>query len=706
MAITFNTNNTIVDSDSGFGSFKNDDIILVQGTTSNDGHYKIQTATAGTLTLYPDALNLEGGSVNLVSESASLASMGIAVVNYTPSGPKDSQSFPARAKTALYHAVKSDGVEEYPNRVDDFQWMQFERDMDRVDVTSNPHCGEAKHPYGVGMIKGFNTQGAKILITNDLVSNEFTGVASPLNTISDPVFTMKTQHNNSGTSILMQHGLMRAWGIDEKGQLSMNNQYAGTYNVDDWAQRSERANHSFLWNDMVRSGIKWFMKTYRNTYYITNDGKLWCSGSNSDGQAGESNSTHWGTDKHKFTPHWIRGASDELNNKQVIDFDANDANSEETHCVLITDDYKLYCWGDNRAYQCGTTTNDNSDNVNYPKQIASAGFTTKKFVACYAHGRYDSACTFAIEEDGTAWCWGGNNYGQLGIGNTTNQSTPQNPTGLPNKPVIGIGGMGGYSGSYQASTFYIMHDHTVWACGANGYGQLGVGNTSNQSTPQQLTALNDNSSPSTTPYVIKLITNGAGYHGSCCAIMSDWTVRTWGYNGVGQLGAGNTSHINTPYNPAANNDELWGITHAWFNQGGDYNNSLYLLRCDGVVFSSGYTGAGSNGKGHDQSNYSNAGYPVRDHYRDSHNREGYHNNFGEGSPVGHSTFTPMSTGRHRVVAFTQNSHHNNETATFYASEGGYMLSHGYQTSAYLRAGMTSTSIHMSTPQGGPVFNYY
>ena len=54
MAITFNTNNTIVDSDSGFGSFKNDDIILVQGTTSNDGHYKIQTATAGTLTLYPD----------------------------------------------------------------------------------------------------------------------------------------------------------------------------------------------------------------------------------------------------------------------------------------------------------------------------------------------------------------------------------------------------------------------------------------------------------------------------------------------------------------------------------------------------------------------------------------------------------------------------------------------------------------------------
>ena len=30
MAITFNTNNTIVDSDSGFGAFNNGDIIIVQ----------------------------------------------------------------------------------------------------------------------------------------------------------------------------------------------------------------------------------------------------------------------------------------------------------------------------------------------------------------------------------------------------------------------------------------------------------------------------------------------------------------------------------------------------------------------------------------------------------------------------------------------------------------------------------------------------
>ncbi len=32
--------------------------------------------------------------------------------------------------------------------------------------------------------------------------------------------------------------------------------------------------------------------------------------------------------------------------------------------------------------------------------------------------------TIALKNDGTVWTWGNNNYGQLGDGTTTNQSTP------------------------------------------------------------------------------------------------------------------------------------------------------------------------------------------------------------------------------------------------------------------------------------------
>ena len=709
MAITFNTNNTIVDSDSGFGAFNNGDIIIVQGTTNNNGHYKIQTATAGTLTLYGNALDLTGGSTNLTSETASLNDIGIGVVNYTPSGPNNANKFPARARTALYHNVRMDGTEEFANRIDDYQWLQFERDMDRIDTTSNPHCGEAKHPYGIGMIKGFNTMGAKLITTNDLVNNAFTGVSSPLDTITDPVFTQKTQMNYRCNSFLMASGAMRMQGIDNYGQCGGGHYYSGSYNTDSTGSRYMNLEHSFMWNDILSSGVKWFMKSYENTYLITNDGKLWAMGSNNNNQAGEALTSYNSTSHHKMVPHWVRGASDELVNKQVIDFDASDGEGHYTHCLILTNDHKVYCWGENVAYQCGTTTNDVSDNVAYPKQITGAGFTTKKFVSVHAHGIYGSGCSFAIEEDGTVWCWGGNNKGQLGIGNTTNQSTPQNPTGLPNKPCIGIVGMGGgfttTQASNHASTFFIMHDHSIWATGSNLDGSLGIGNTNQQTSPVQVTALNDNTSPNTTPYVIKLITTGGESDPSCVAIMSDWTVRTWGYNGNGQLGSGATDALHTPFNPAALNDELWGIVHAFFNQNGDSSVSLYLLRCDGVIFSAGYAGAGANGKGHDETNFRNADYPLRDHWVDSYNSEGYANNYGEGSPIGRNVFTPLSTGRHRNIALTSNTNMNNETAVFYASEGGYILGHGYQTSNYLRTTTANTSNHVSSPQGSLWFNW-
>jgi hypothetical protein len=52
IAFTNTTNSTITDSADGFGDVVDGDLILVQGSTSNDGVYEITTATdAGTLTL-------------------------------------------------------------------------------------------------------------------------------------------------------------------------------------------------------------------------------------------------------------------------------------------------------------------------------------------------------------------------------------------------------------------------------------------------------------------------------------------------------------------------------------------------------------------------------------------------------------------------------------------------------------------------------
>ena len=78
--------------------------------------------------------------------------------------------------------------------------------------------------------------------------------------------------------------------------------------------------------------------------------------------------------------------------------------------------------------------------------------------------------TFFILEDGSVKCCGRNNYGQLGIGNTSDQ------TNLITHPLTGVRDI--VCG--ENHTFFIMEDGSIKGCGYNGFGQLGLGNTTNQ----------------------------------------------------------------------------------------------------------------------------------------------------------------------------------------------------------------------------------
>ena len=132
--------------------------------------------------------------------------------------------------------------------------------------------------------------------------------------------------------------------------------------------------------------------------------------------------------------------------------------------------------------------------------------------------------SYILKNDGTLWACGRNDYGQLGTGNTTNKTTfTQVASNVKS-----------VHARYSYHVIIVKNDNTVWTCGYNKYGQLGLGDTTNRSTFTQI--------PSITASDIKKIETG--YYVTAI-IKKDGTLWICGYNGYGQLGLGDTTNRST-----------------------------------------------------------------------------------------------------------------------------------------------------------------
>jgi len=134
--------------------------------------------------------------------------------------------------------------------------------------------------------------------------------------------------------------------------------------------------------------------------------------------------------------------------------------------------------------------------------------------------------TIAIKNDGTLWATGANTYGFLGNGNTTNQNSFVQIGNDTNWQSISAGG---------SHSLAIKTDGTLWAWGANNDGQLGNGTNIDSNIPIQIGIDTNWQSVS-----------AGGYYFSA-AIKTDGTLWVWGNDSFGQMANGPvTLHQNTP----------------------------------------------------------------------------------------------------------------------------------------------------------------
>ena len=175
-----------------------------------------------------------------------------------------------------------------------------------------------------------------------------------------------------------------------------------------------------------------------------------------------------------------------------------------------------------------------------------------------------SSYTAVVKSDGTLWAWGRNNYGQLGIGNTTNTAA---------KTQVGTANdwQDIYAGQYH--TIGIKTDHTLWAWGKNTYGQLGNNTSSDRNTPIQIGTAS-----------WQTVSGGADH---TVAIKTDGTLWAWGLNENGQLGTGNTTNRSIPV-------QIGTGTWQSVATGNDFT---VAIKADGTLWAWGSNASGQLGNG-------------------------------------------------------------------------------------------------------------
>eukprot|EP00052_Salpingoeca_macrocollata_P008912 m.70184 g.70184 ORF g.70184 m.70184 type:complete len:816 (+) comp16823_c0_seq2:1543-3990(+) len=207
----------------------------------------------------------------------------------------------------------------------------------------------------------------------------------------------------------------------------------------------------------------------------------------------------------------------------VIAFNVRGPYQYASTCAIVQGG-DVYCWGYNGNYQQG---NGNTNNVNTPTKITSP--SNFKLLAISGSDSDSDGYHCGIRADGqrSVWCWGYGGYGNLCAGDYNSRSVPTAAIKTDGNPLINVAQLAIASGNggYQTSGF-LTADGLVYTCGYNGYGNLGLGDTSNRNRATQIPTLTN---------ITQLTPLGYSTIRNFMALQEgNFSMYTWGYGGNGQ----------------------------------------------------------------------------------------------------------------------------------------------------------------------------
>jgi alpha-tubulin suppressor-like RCC1 family protein len=230
----------------------------------------------------------------------------------------------------------------------------------------------------------------------------------------------------------------------------------------------------------------------------------------------------------------------------------------------------LYSWGAGSNGQLG----HNALTSRLSPGTVAGGITTWTQISA------GQTTSFGITSAGLLYAWGYNYEGKLGVGDTTDRSSP----------VTVIGGIttwsqvDGNAGSYGPWGFgaAVTTGGIAYAWGKNEYGQLGDNTTSIRSSPVT---------------VVGGITNWSQVSAGqefCLGLRSSGELYAWGFNAEGTLGDNTTTSRSSPV-IVVGNISTWSKINGGFGDGAAYRGSSYAITNAGIAYAWGGGGHGQIG---------------------------------------------------------------------------------------------------------------